>query len=53
MKQLVTDEWAKLSERIQAGEKIEFVPERRPFKLRKKPDKPVYVSEAQQRAVKR
>jgi hypothetical protein len=53
MKKLMTDEWMKISEKIQAGEKIDFEPARRPNRIKKEPDKPVYASAGQLKAVRR
>ena len=53
MKKMMTDEWMKIAEKIEAGEKLEFDPIKRPNKLRREPNKPVYASAGQLKAVRK
>jgi len=53
VQKIMTDEWMKIAEKIEAGEKIEFDPARRPNKLKREPNTPVYASNEQLKAVRR
>jgi len=53
MKKLMTDEWMRISDKIKAGEKIDFEPARRPNKLKREPNKEVFVSSGQIKAVRK